>query len=333
MKRRGEGRMRTRTTMMIASSLVMLAGVPAVPVAAAKEQPTVEVRVDKLEHEMRAVQRKVFPGGNGQYFTPDISPPDATADAGPGTPATSPAVDLDGRVNALESQLTTLTGQVETTQHRLQVLEDQFNAYKRTTDARLKALEDGRTGGTDGGMAATEASPVATPRPTPAPVRPTATTSAATPATAKVDPARVKAIAAIEKPVTTDPADDIYVYGFRLWTAKFYPEAETQLKIVTTKYPTHRRASWAQNLIGRTYLDQGRYKDAAQAFYANYKEHPDGERTPDSIYYMAQALTKLNRPKEDICRTYGVLTSSYGTKLTAQMSADITKQRNDLKCP
>jgi TolA-binding protein len=319
--------------MMIASSLVMLAGVPAVPVAAAKEQPTVEVRVDKLEHEMRAVQRKVFPGGNGQYFTPDISPPDATADAGPGTPATSPAVDLDGRVNALESQLTTLTGQVETTQHRLQVLEDQFNAYKRTTDARLKALEDGRTGGTDGGMAATEASPVATPRPTPAPVRPTATTSAATPATAKVDPARVKAIAAIEKPVTTDPADDIYVYGFRLWTAKFYPEAETQLKIVTTKYPTHRRASWAQNLIGRTYLDQGRYKDAAQAFYANYKEHPDGERTPDSIYYMAQALTKLNRPKEDICRTYGVLTSSYGTKLTAQMSADITKQRNDLKCP
>ena len=143
----------------------------------------------------------------------------------------------------------------------------------------------------------------------------------------------MKAVAAIEKPVTTDPADDIYVYGFRLWTAKFYPEAETQLKLVTSKYPTHRRASWAQNLIGRTYLDQGRYKDAAQAFYANYKEHPDGERTPDSIYYMAQALTKLNRPKEDICKTYGVLTSSYGTKLTAQMSADITKQRSDLKCP
>ncbi len=319
--------------MMIATSLIALAGAPTMPVASAKDQPPVEARVDKLEHEMRAVQRKVFPGSNGTVLAPEITPPDATQGPVPGTPATNPMVDLEGRVNALEAQMSSLTGQIETSQHRLQVLEEQFNAYKRATDARLKLLEGGDTTSAAPAAAATADAPP--PRVAPTGTRPaTAATTLPSPTlAAKADPARAKALAAVEKPVTTDPADDIYVYGYRLWAAKFYPEAEAQLKLVATKYPEHRRASWAQNLLGRDYLDQGRYKEAAQAFYDNYKKFPDGERTPDSIYYLAQALTKLNRPKEDICKTYGVLSSMYGTKLTATMSADIAKQRSDLKCP
>ncbi|MGK3847835.1 hypothetical protein ABI059_15340, partial [Enterococcus faecium] len=90
------------------------------------------------------------------------------------------------RVNALESQVANLTGQVETATHRLQQLDDAFAAYKRTTDARLKALEDGVA--TPGAVSATPP-PVATtpgepsrpaPRPTPTP----------TPAPAKTDAAR-----------------------------------------------------------------------------------------------------------------------------------------------
>ena len=35
-----------------------------------------------------------------------------------------------------------VTGQVEQNGFRIRQLEDAFNAYKRTTDARLKALEE-----------------------------------------------------------------------------------------------------------------------------------------------------------------------------------------------
>ncbi|MFX7849661.1 hypothetical protein ABTK11_21370, partial [Acinetobacter baumannii] len=35
----------------------------------------IEGRVDRLEREMRAVQRKVFPGGAGQTIEPQITPP------------------------------------------------------------------------------------------------------------------------------------------------------------------------------------------------------------------------------------------------------------------
>lgn len=326
--------MRTRTFIIALAGVATLGIGPSMPVAA-KDQPTVEARVDKLEHEMRAVQRKVFPGGDGKYFAPEITPPDQADGTAPGTPATPPVVDLEGRVNALEAQLSTLTGQVETTQHRLQLLEDGFSAYKRATDARLRALEGGAPA-TDAGTVSVPSTAAAdTPRPVPAasttprPSLPSPTPPASNGVT---DSARAKALAAVEKPVTTDPADDIYVYGFRLWNAKFYPEAETQLKLVVSKYPTHRRASWAQNLLGRAYLDEGRYKDAAQAFYDNYKKYPDGERTADSVYYLASALRKLNRPTEDVCKAYGVLINNYGTKLTATMSSDVAKQRADLKC-
>ncbi len=47
------------------------------------------------------------------------------------------------RVAALENQVQSLTGQVEQDGYRLRQIEDGFSAYKRATDARLKALEDG----------------------------------------------------------------------------------------------------------------------------------------------------------------------------------------------
>ncbi len=294
--------------------------------SAAMAQSAVEGRVDRLEKEMRAVQRKVFPGGNGQYFPPEITPqqPNAT---GPGTPATTPVADLNDRVNALETQLASLTGKVEQTQFRLQQLSDGFAAFQRSIDARVKALEDRATAIVPTPGAETVAS-----KPTP-PVKPaiaTATKPVADPATN--DPARAKLVAAVEKPVTTDPADDGYVYGYRLWQAKFYPEAEAALKQVVAKYPTHRRASWAQNLLGRAYLDEGKPSLASLAFYDNYKKFHDGERAPDSLWYLTVALKKLNKPSADICQVYDELTEVYGAKLTPQMKDDVTKGRATEKC-
>ena len=42
--------------------------------ALAQDTRQVERRVDKLESEMRAVQRKVFPGGDKRYFEPEFQP-------------------------------------------------------------------------------------------------------------------------------------------------------------------------------------------------------------------------------------------------------------------
>ena len=71
---------------------------------------------------------------------------------------------------------------------------------------------------------------------------------------------------------------------------------EAALKQVADTYPKHRRASFAQNLSGRAYLDEGKPALAATAFYDSYSKWPEGERAPDSLVYLGQALTRLKKP-------------------------------------
>nr|WP_324869838.1 tetratricopeptide repeat protein [Sphingomonas psychrotolerans] len=287
------------------------------------QSTAVEGRVDRLEREMRAVQRKVFPGGGGQTIEPQIVPESGTEVSG--TPAGTPITDLTQRVAALENQVQTLTGQVEQDGYRLKQLEDGFNAYKRATDARLKALETaGSNPGASGG------DPIIAPVDLgEAPARPTRP-----PAEDKPRPTgtRAQQVAAVEKPNSGDAAEDGYLYGFRLWSAKLYPEARRELEAVVTKYPNHRRASYSQNLLGRAYLDAGAPSLAAVAFYENYKKNPNGERAPDSLYYLAQALTKLKKPASEVCKVYTELDQLYGARLSAEMKTGVAEGRVVQKC-
>ncbi|QIG78467.1 tetratricopeptide repeat protein [Stakelama tenebrarum] len=299
----------------------------------AHAQSALESRVDRLEREMRAVQRKVFPGGSGQYFEPEIAPPQ-TDPSVPGTPASSPVADLTQRVAALESQVATLTGQVEQTQYRLRQAESNFTAYRNETDARIRALEARFAPATDasapvangnGTLQAPSEASAASDRP----ARPAESVSDDTPAVGS----RAEQVAAVPRPETDDAAEDLYIYGYRLWRAELYPEARGQLEKVVQQYPEHRRASFAQNLLGRSYLDAGAPSLAAVAFYDNFKNNPNGERAPDSLFYLAEALRRLDKPASEICKVYAELMSLYGDGLSDQMKADVQARQSQLRCP
>jgi len=303
--------------------------------AQAQSQNTaIEGRVDRLEHEMRAVQRKVFPGGAGQTVEPQITAPQ-TPETAPGVPASPPLADLTARVAALESQVQTLTGDVEQSQYRMRQLEDAFNAYRRTTDARLKALED--TASTVGAApTAVDVAPVVPPKGKPTPAKPAGKPvpdkTVATVADLPAAPVAAAAPGEIEKPSTGDPAEDQYLYGYRLWQAKRYKEARTELEAVGTKYPNSRRASYANNLLGRAYLDDNAPAAAARVFYSNYKDNPKGERAPDSLYFLAQSLVKLKKPAPEVCRVYDEIDKAYGATLSAELKTRVTEGRAASKC-
>ena len=167
------------------------------------------------------------------------------------------------------------------------------------------------------------ATPVAKPVSPVAPAVKPVTGAPATPAPATPAPAATG---------SADPAEDAYLAGYKLWTEKKYAEAETVLKQVVAKYPNHKRASYAQNLLGRSYLDGGSPALAAEAFLTNYQKMPRGERAPDSLYYLSQALIQLKRPK-DACRVFDQLDDSYGATMAASLKDKVTKGRADAKCP
>lgn len=273
---------------------------------ASAQNANVDKRVDRLEQEMRAVQRKVFSGGSTRYFEPEI-----TAESGPASPATaittSAVTDLIARVDTLERSLANLTGQVEENGFRLKKIED-----------RLAAAE------------APAAIPNATSAAGTAPiVAPKATPKAAV--EAAPDPKRVVGVAAIVMPDTGDAGEDAYVYGYRLWEAKFYPEAQTQLKKMVEDHAGHRRASFAQNLLGRAYLDDKKPALASVALYENYQKRPRGERAPDSLYFLSTALVQLGK-KADACRVLAEMQDVYPEVASGRLADRVTSGKAAANC-
>lgn len=314
---------------------ITLSSTALVSVAFAQTAGTTELRVGKLEKEMKAVQRTVFP--NGIAVEPEIG---STATGASGTPASAPITDLTARVDALEAQLKTLTGQSEQDGFRIRKLEDGLKALRGETDARLKALEANAPAAPVETSSVTErpASVVATPTPPatktsavakPAPTKPAAPAKPVSPA--KIDPQRKSLVAAIDVPATGDAAEDAYAYGYRLWSSKFYPEAQVKLKEFMAKFATHKRASFAQNLLGRAYLDEGKPALASVAFYDNYQKNPRGDRASESLYWLGISLTKLKK-LGDACKVYSEFSEVYGASASSDLKARVAKGRTNANC-
>jgi TolA-binding protein len=282
---------------------------------AARQPVTLDGRVDKLEKEMHAVQRKVFPGGEQQFFEPEIkpAPPPPTV----GVPAESPVADLTRRVDALERSLAQMTGQVEQNGHDLRLLQEQFAKVKGDTEFRLNALE-GKGPPAAAAGAGAPSLPYSVP---PASKAPTGGASADSVAEA----------GAVES--SGDPGKDAYLEGYRLWEQKKYPEAIAALKAMYAKYPKDKYASYARNLAGRAYLDSGRYNDAIREFFENTKDEA-GARAPHSYVYMAQALLRRKPPLPDkACQAYEVLEAKYPDKITGGLADLVAKGKAEAKCP
>jgi len=271
---------------------------------ATAQNVNVDQRVDRLEQEMRAVQRKVFPGGSARYFEPEITP--ETGPASPAVITTSAVSDLIARVDALEASLANLTGQVEENGFRLKKIEDKIAAMAEPA-ARLTGQGQGPA-----------ASPPAADSPPQA-------------AEAAPDPERVAGVAAIVMPETGDRAEDAYIYGYRLWEAKYYPEAQAQLKKMVEEHPGHRRASFAQNLLGRAYLDDSKPALASVALYENYQKRPRGERAPDSLYYLSTALVQLGK-KDDACRVLAEMQDVYPEVASGRLADRVASGKAAANC-
>ena len=139
--------------------------------------------------------------------------------------------------------------------------------------------------------------------------------------------ARTAAVAAIESPATGDAFEDGYNYGYRLWEAKFYPEAQVTLDETITKYPKHKRASYARNLLGRAWLDDKKPATAVKIFYDNYKTDPRGERAPESLFFLGSALTDLDKTAE-ACEAFGELAKAYPDAATGRLADRVDAGQN-----
>ncbi|MXP10482.1 tetratricopeptide repeat protein [Pseudoblastomonas halimionae] len=287
------------------AALALGLSLSAMPVQA---QDDAEVRIRALEAQVRALQRTVFPGGDGRFFEPQVDRGGTQSTPQAGTPATGAVTDILARLDTLESEIARLTSLVEEDRNDL-----------RNFDSRLTALETG---------AAAEA------REEQAQETATAEATIEEPeeeAVAAPSPARVAAVAAVVKPQSSDAGEDEYTYGFRLWDAGFYPEARQQLKIFVRDYPDHRLVSYGRNLIGRAYLDDGDADQAAAWFVENYTSNKAGARAGDSVLYLAIAMIERGET-ERACTALGVFSREYASEAVGRLESLYDSTRDRVTC-
>lgn len=314
-----------RRTISLSLQTVAVAGLLAATPSYAQDSTTqTQLRVDKLEKEMRAVQRKVF--GTGGVIEPDLSPTTPVQN-NPGSSA--PVADLTARVDALESQLAKLTGSVEENSYKLRLLENRITALSSSSTSSTST-----TPATTQPPAATATTPVTEAKPTPA--KPAVVTTPkptpAKPAATKPSDARLAKVKSVEIPATGNAAEDAYTYGYRLWDAQLYPEAQVQLQKVVTTYPKYGRMSFARNLLGRSYMDDQQYENAVHAFYDNYKTQPNGERAADSLMYLGMTFSKMKN-KQASCTAFTELFKNYGETMGSSLKTQAASERTKAGCP
>lgn len=323
--------------------LILLALASAAPLFAAPadtDPAATAKRVGKLESEMRAVQRKVFPGGDPKFFTPDINSAAVVTPVEPsGNPASAPINDLTARVDALERQLRTLTGQVEENQNALKQLDTTVTKLRGDTEFRLTKLEGTTPGvggaatgpaapgtttgtGTDAGSGSPFASqPAAAGAATPAAI---AGKTGGKPGTKATDKPAAK-------PPTGDPVEAAWRAAYAHYTAKDYDAAETGFTDFLAANPKSSHAATAQYLLARSFAAQASSAQAAKAYLDGYQKYPKSEQASDSLIGLGNALTALKKP-DQACRALNELQSVYGAKLTAAQKAQAKKARASAKC-
>ncbi len=291
------------------------------PMPAMAQDDVSEARLRKVEAEVRALQRRVFPGGEGRFFEPQIDSASGATDASTNPNSTTAVTDILARLEAIELQLQRLTAESEVNTNSISGL-----------DIRVRALEGVDT---NGGISMTA------PSSTPVLASPTTPTSASnsleanaassTPAATAPSAQRVAAVQAITKPQTDDAADDEYSYGFRLWQAGFYPEAQQQLSKFVEEHPSHWRTTYGRNLLGRAYLDNNQAREAAPWFLRNYQSDKKAARAGDSLLFLAQSMIAMEDTSR-ACIALAEFGETYPALASGRLSDQYESNRKKVSC-
>ncbi|MEP2736918.1 MAG: hypothetical protein ABJP34_11560 [Erythrobacter sp.] len=313
------------TILRFVAPLLAASVVATTPLPAMAQDGVSEARLRKVEAEVRALQRRVFPGGEGRFFEPQIDSAGTVGATQTNPNSTTAVTDILARLDALELQLQRLTAESEVNTNSISGL-----------DMRVRALEGVDTNGSTSngtpvggeiGMGANPTSSVTAPTTTtPAPT-PTPTPSVAAGPSAE----RLSGVQAITKPQTDDAADDEYSYGFRLWNAGYYPEAQQQLSKFVDEYASHWRATYGRNLLGRSYLDNGQAREAAPWFLRNYQTDKQAARAGDSLLYLAEAMIALEDTSR-ACIALSEFGDTYPALASGRLSDQYERNRKKVSC-
>lgn len=256
-----------------------------------KEMRDLERKIDRLERQLRAVQRKVFPDGQLAQELAEEPGSDSVGSA------RALLADMEVRIARIEAQMRRLTGQVEELQHGQEQMARQFENFQGDVELRFSDL----TGGEGAAGPGRVSSPGAE--------------AARSQLITTESPGEAEAVLEGRAPevATALPAgtpEQQYEYARGRLTRSDFGGAEAAFKAFVERYPKHQLAGNAQYWLGETYYVQKDYARAAAAFLAGYQNYGKGPKAVDSLVKLGMSLRGLGKNRE-ACDIYYEVETSY----------------------
>ena len=321
---------------MLVGCICVIAAIGATPVIAQAQSSDLQSliqKVDRLQRELSTLQGHVFAG--------KPIPEGAAASASQGAQseqiAPTVAARLHTRLDELEAQLRSLTGQIEEASFRAAQVTARLDKLVGDVDFRLQQLEQRMQ--LSGGAAATP------PAAAPTSLDPGgAQFSSAQPQTiGEISQADVEALrqekveqtAAVTAPqgggaLPGGTAQADYDYAFGLLRQANYGEAEQALKAFLDRHPDHSLAGNAMYWLGETYYGRADYQRAAVTFAQGFQSYPDSQKAADNLLKLGMSLAQLKK-KQDACGTFSEVAKRY-PNAAANILQRAKRERERLGC-
>lgn len=251
------------------------------------------------------------------------------------------------RVDMLESQLRTVTGQMEQLSFQVQQLNEQLRRFSEDTEYRFQEL--GQAGGPPPSSATLNVAPQSLQmqqqpqqplhqqslnQPQFAPQfvpSPGAAQRGAPPQNLGVlnqpvgqQPLNINPIAGVQgtqpfgNSVSTAPVAlgvdggprTSYDVAYAYILQRDYDAAEGAFADFLSRYEDNELAGNAQYWLGESYYARGRYRDAAAAFLKGYEGYKSSQKAPDSLLKLGMSLKELGQTKA-ACASFGELSTKF----------------------
>ncbi|MBK8085474.1 MAG: tol-pal system protein YbgF [Devosia sp.] len=304
-----------------------------------------------------------LPASADPYSLPGLKPP---AEIGEGrillAQNQQSAAQLLIRIQELEAQIRTLTGQVEGLQFQLTQMQTMLEKQMADTEFRFQQLEGGALGKpqaaapTDGAMPSDALPQTPTPdirlEPTPDavpggdqpmdlnigessdPLLQGGTDQLGTLSLEdelSLGPSQPLDLSLNGGEISNGDAKAQYEAGYEAMTRGDYAFAEEQFAQFVALYPDDVQVPDAINWLGEALIQRGAYTEAAQVLADGYTRHKDSKRAPDIMLKLGVAL--VGAEQVDVaCRTFYTLRQRY-PDLAPAFQQRLAEEVQKAKCP
>jgi tol-pal system protein YbgF len=275
-------------------------------------------RLDRMERDMNQLQRQVYRGGS------------TSGAPVPASPDSGAAVNVELRLDQLETQMRTMTGSLEETNYSIDQLKRRLDKLVSDIDQRFSQLEHPGAPQGNSPLAANTA-PAQGAGANPAAASSQGGTLVAPPGAggqtaSRTPPAPPQGGGTLP----SGSAQDQYNYAFGKLREADYPAAEEALRSFVQRYPNDALAGNAQYWLGETYYVRKDYNSAAATFAEGYRKYPQSGKAADNLLKLGMSLGNIGQKKE-ACLTFNQLAHDF-PKASSNITERATQEKQRLGC-